>query len=57
MSAPAGTGCRREAARTLICGDVFFNMHVPTTIPSLRQPPDLFTPNPTETGTPGRGRG
>ena len=38
----------RETDRTLICGDVFFNMHVLTTIPGLRQPPDLFTPNPTE---------
>ena len=29
----------READRTLICGDVFFNMHLLTTIPGLRQPP------------------
>jgi hypothetical protein len=36
MSASPGTGCRREAARTLICGDVFFNMHVLTTIPMGR---------------------
>jgi hydroxyacylglutathione hydrolase len=36
----------READRTMICGDVFFNMHVVTTIPGLRQPPDLFTPDP-----------
>ncbi len=36
----------RERDRTLICGDVFFNMHVLTTIPGLRQPPDLFTPDP-----------
>ena len=38
----------READRTLICGDVFFNMHVLTTIPGLRQPPRLFTPDPAE---------
>jgi hydroxyacylglutathione hydrolase len=38
----------READRTLICGDVFFNMHLLTTIPGLRQPPGLFTPDPEE---------
>jgi glyoxylase-like metal-dependent hydrolase (beta-lactamase superfamily II) len=38
----------READRTLICGDVFFNMHLLTTIPGLHQPPDLFTPDPAE---------
>ena len=38
----------READRTLICGDVFFNMHVLTTVPGLRQPPGLFTPDPAE---------
>lgn len=36
----------READRTLICGDVFFNLRVPAPIPGLRQPPDLFTPDP-----------
>ncbi len=36
----------READRTLICGDVFFNLRAPTPIPGLRQPPDLFTPDP-----------
>lgn len=36
----------RETDRTLICGDVFFNLHVLTTVPGLRQPPDLFTPDP-----------
>ncbi len=36
----------RASDRTLICGDVFFNMHVATTIPGLRQPPALFTPDP-----------
>jgi glyoxylase-like metal-dependent hydrolase (beta-lactamase superfamily II) len=38
----------REGDRTLICGDVFFNMHLLTTIPGLRQPPHLFTPDPAE---------
>jgi hydroxyacylglutathione hydrolase len=38
----------READRTLICGDVFFNMHLLTTIPGLRQPPHLFTTDPAE---------
>jgi hydroxyacylglutathione hydrolase len=36
----------RETDRTLICGDVFFNMHLMTTVPGLRQPPRLFTPDP-----------
>jgi len=30
----------RETDRTLICGDVFFNMHLLTTIPGLRPPLD-----------------
>jgi hydroxyacylglutathione hydrolase len=38
----------RESDRTLICGDVFFNMHLLTTAPGLRQPPHLFTPDPAE---------
>jgi hydroxyacylglutathione hydrolase len=38
----------RETDRTLICGDVFFNMHLLTTIPGLRQPPHLFTTDPAE---------
>ena len=38
----------RESDRTLICGDVFFNMHLFTTIPSLRQPPHLFTTDPAQ---------
>ena len=38
----------READRTLICGDVFFNMHLLTTIPGVRQPPHLFTTDPAE---------
>jgi hydroxyacylglutathione hydrolase len=36
----------RETDRTLICGDVFFNMHLLTTMPGLREPPRLFTPDP-----------
>ena len=36
----------RESDRTLICGDVFFNLHVLTTIPGLRQPPDVLTLDP-----------
>jgi hydroxyacylglutathione hydrolase len=36
----------READRTLICGDVFFNLRLPTPIPGLRQPPDLLTSDP-----------
>ena len=38
----------READRTLICGDVFFNIHLLTTSPGLRQPPYLFTTDPSE---------
>ena len=38
----------RAADRTLICADVFFNMHLFTTIPGLRQPPHLFTTDPAE---------
>ncbi len=33
----------RESDRTLICGDVFFNMNILTTGYGLRQPPALFT--------------
>jgi hydroxyacylglutathione hydrolase len=36
----------RESDRTLICGDVFFNMHLLTTVPGLRQPPGPFTVDP-----------
>ncbi len=38
----------RESDRVLICGDVFFNMHVLTTVPGLRQPPAAFTPDPAQ---------
>jgi hydroxyacylglutathione hydrolase len=36
----------RDIDRTLICGDVFFNLKVPIPIPGLRQPPDLLTLDP-----------
>jgi glyoxylase-like metal-dependent hydrolase (beta-lactamase superfamily II) len=36
----------RESDRVLICGDVFFNMHLLTTVPGLRQPPGAFTVDP-----------
>src|SRR3954470_3333787 len=36
----------RESDRTLICSDVFFNMHLLTTAPGLRQRPGPFTVDP-----------
>ena len=36
----------REEDRSLICGDVFFNMNMATTAPGLHQPPGMFTPDP-----------
>jgi hydroxyacylglutathione hydrolase len=36
----------RESDRVVICGDVFFNMHLFTTVPGLRQPPGPFTFDP-----------
>jgi glyoxylase-like metal-dependent hydrolase (beta-lactamase superfamily II) len=36
----------RESDRTLICGDVFNNMHVITGVPGLHEPPGCFTPDP-----------
>ncbi|HEX4466778.1 MAG TPA: MBL fold metallo-hydrolase [Solirubrobacteraceae bacterium] len=36
----------RESDRTLICGDVFFNMSLLTTVPGLREPPGLLTTDP-----------
>ena len=36
----------RESDRVLICGDVFFNMNILTTVPGLRQPPGPFTIDP-----------
>jgi hydroxyacylglutathione hydrolase len=38
----------READGILIAGDVFFNMHLLTTAPGLRQPPGPFTYNPAQ---------
>ena len=38
----------RESDRVLICGDVFFNMHLLTTVPGLRQPPGPFTVDPAQ---------
>ncbi len=35
----------RESDRTLVCGDVFFDMNILTTAPGLRQPPTLFNFN------------
>jgi hydroxyacylglutathione hydrolase len=36
----------READRTLVGGDVLFNMHLITTTRGLREPPTIFTPDP-----------
>jgi hydroxyacylglutathione hydrolase len=36
----------RESDRVLICGDVFFNMHILTTVPGLHEPPGPFTLDP-----------
>jgi hydroxyacylglutathione hydrolase len=36
----------RESDRVLICGDVFFNMNLLTTVPGLRQPPGPLTVDP-----------
>jgi hydroxyacylglutathione hydrolase len=36
----------RESDRVLICADVFFNMHLLTTVPGLRQPPGPLTVDP-----------
>jgi hydroxyacylglutathione hydrolase len=36
----------RPADRTLICGDVLFNLRVPLPIVGLRQPPGLLTADP-----------
>lgn len=33
----------READRTLICGDVYFNMNILTLRPGLREPPSMLT--------------
>ena len=36
----------RESDRVLILGDVLNNMDVRTGVPGLREPPDIFTPDP-----------
>jgi hydroxyacylglutathione hydrolase len=36
----------RESDRTLLCGDVFFNMNILTSVPGLRQPPGPLTVDP-----------
>jgi hydroxyacylglutathione hydrolase len=36
----------RERDRTLVAGDVLFNMHVLTTVPGLREPPTILTRDP-----------
>ena len=36
----------RESDRTLVCGDVVFNMNIVTTARGLREPPAMFTPDP-----------
>jgi hydroxyacylglutathione hydrolase len=36
----------RESDRTLICGDVLFNLSLPTLRPGLREPYAAFTPDP-----------
>jgi glyoxylase-like metal-dependent hydrolase (beta-lactamase superfamily II) len=41
----------RESDRVLICGDVFFNMNILTTVPGLRQPPAPLTPDPEQNRT------
>ncbi|MEP0547520.1 MAG: MBL fold metallo-hydrolase [Rhodothermales bacterium] len=38
----------RERGRTLILGDVLNGMNLLTTIPGLREPPTVFTPNPAQ---------
>lgn len=37
----------RESDRTLVCGDVYFNVHPLTGVPGLHEPPAGFTPDPT----------
>jgi len=36
----------RESDRTLVLGDVFFDMHLLTTVPGLHEPPRIFTRDP-----------
>ena len=46
--APGHVSFWRELDRTLICGDVFFNLRLRTLSPGLRQPPALLTPDPAQ---------
>jgi glyoxylase-like metal-dependent hydrolase (beta-lactamase superfamily II) len=43
---PGHVALWRERDRVLICGDVFFNMHLLTTVEGLREPPGPFTVDP-----------
>jgi hydroxyacylglutathione hydrolase len=36
----------RETDKVLVCGDVWFNLHLSTLRPGLREPPRIFTPDP-----------
>ena len=36
----------RAADKVLVCGDVWFNLHLSTLRPGLREPPRIFTPDP-----------
>jgi hydroxyacylglutathione hydrolase len=36
----------RESDRTLVAGDVLFNLHMLTTVPGLREPPTILTRDP-----------
>lgn len=45
---PGHVSLWRESDRVLVCGDVFFNMHLLTTVPGLRQPPGPFTFDPAQ---------
>jgi glyoxylase-like metal-dependent hydrolase (beta-lactamase superfamily II) len=36
----------RESDRVLVAGDVWFNLHLATLRPGLREPPRIFTPDP-----------
>jgi hydroxyacylglutathione hydrolase len=43
---PGHVALWREADRVLFCGDVFTNQNVWTGVPGLREPPEMFTPDP-----------
>jgi hydroxyacylglutathione hydrolase len=42
---PGHVSLWRESDRTLVCGDVFFNLNLLTLRPELREPPRAFTHN------------